>query len=322
MNLSAALQERFFRWALSRQMPETLPIILTQHRVFVLPTRQGVAFAGALVVMLVGAMNYNLSLGYALVFLLAGLGTSAILHTFRNLAHLRIMPGRCEPVFAGEHASFGLILTNLRHSTRPAIFLNLPGQPSVEVEVPQEASIAVRLKLPTKHRGWLMLPRVTLATTFPLGLIRTWGYVMPDLRCLVYPAPAASAPDLFSTHGESGGASRHAAGMDDFAGLRGHQPADPPRHVAWKAAARQDAGPLLTKQFTGAAAQTLWLDWDALPAQFDTEARLSILARWICDAHAAGLAWGLRLPDSQCGPADDDAHYHACLKRLALYEPG
>ncbi|MBI3523442.1 MAG: DUF58 domain-containing protein [Betaproteobacteria bacterium] len=277
--------------------------------------------------MLVGAINYNLSLGYALVFLLAGLGTTAILHTFRNLAHLRISLGRTEPVFALEHAGFGIVLTNLRNESRPAIRLSLPKhlpkQPQVEVEVPAQASIEVRLELPTTQRGWLTLPRITLETNYPLGLIRAWSYAAPDLRCLVYPAPAAVAPPLPSTPGADGGATRLAAGMEDFAGLRGHQPADPPRHVAWKAAARQDDGPLLTKLFSGAAAQTLWLDWNSLPATLGIEERLAVLSRWICDAHASGLAWGLRLPGpgGELAPAADDAHFHSCLKLLALYAP-
>lgn len=297
-------------------------MILTQRRVYVLPTRQGLVYAVSLLVMLVGAINYNLSLGYALVFLLAGLGTTAILHTFRNLAHLRISPGRCAPVFAHEHASFGIVLTNLRNESRPAIRLHLPKQPQVEIEVPAQAGIEVRLELPTAQRGWLALPRITLETNYPLGLIRAWSYAAPDLRCLVYPAPAAVAPPLPATPGADGGATRLAAGMEDFAGLRGHQPADPPRHVAWKAAARQDDGPLLTKLFSGAAAQTLWLDWSLLPTTLGVEERLSVLTRWICDAHASGLAWGLRLPGpgGELPPAADDAHFHACLKRLALHE--
>jgi hypothetical protein len=60
----------------------------------------------ALVVMLLGAINYNLALGHALVFLLAGLGVVGMIHTFRNLFGLVITPGRCEPVFAGETAHF------------------------------------------------------------------------------------------------------------------------------------------------------------------------------------------------------------------------
>jgi len=320
LNLAATLQERFFRWALRGRAPEAVPVILTQRRVYVLPTRQGLAFAVSLLVMLVGAINYNLSLGYALVFLLAGLGTTAILHTFRNLAHLRILPGRTEPVFAHELASFGIVLVNLRGEARPAIRLNLPNRPPVEVEVPAQASIEARLELPTAQRGWLAPPRIALETTYPLGLIRAWGYAAPDLRCLVYPAPAPVAPPLPDAPGADGGATRLAAGMEDFAGLRGHQPADPPRHVAWKAAARQDQGPLLTKLFAGAAANTLWLDWALLPATLGLEARLSLLTRWICDAHASGHAWGLRLPGHELAPAADDAHFHACLKLLALYE--
>lgn len=196
MALKAALQERFYRWALRGKPPEPTPIVLTQRRVYVLPTGQGVAFAGMLVLMLVAAMNYNLSLGYALVFLLAGLGTVTILHTFRNLAHLQILSGRTVPVFAGETAGFCLNLVNLRDAARPGIRLNLPARPVVEVEVPAQGDVEVRLDLPAPKRGWLAMPRVTLATTYPLGLIRTWSYAAPDLRCLAYPAPAPEAPPL------------------------------------------------------------------------------------------------------------------------------
>lgn len=319
MSLAATLQERFFRWALRGHAPEASPVILSQRRVYVLPTRQGLAYAVSLLVMLVGAINYNLSLGYALVFLLAGLGLTAILHTFRNLVQLRIAPGRCEPVFAGELASFGIVLSSLRDETRPAIRLRLPGQAWTEVEIPAQSSLEARLTLPAPRRGWLALPRITLETNYPLGLIRAWSYAAPDQRCLVYPAPAETAPPVPAMPGEDGGAARVVAGMEDFAGLRRHQPADPPRHVAWKAAARQNAGPLLTKLFTGAAAHTLWFDWDMLPPGQDVEARLSVLTRWICDAQGAGLAWGLSLPGGELAPAGDDAHFHACLKLLALY---
>ena len=88
-----------------------------------LPTRAGIGYAASLLVMLLGAMNYNLSLGYALTFLLAGLGVTAILHTFRNLAHLSIAPGRVEPVFAGDSARFTLLLHNARSDERRQIQL-------------------------------------------------------------------------------------------------------------------------------------------------------------------------------------------------------
>ena len=83
--------------------------------------------------------------------------------------------------------------------------------------------------------------------------------------------------------------------------------------------ARQQDGPLLTKLFSGAAAQQIWLDWNALPAATDSEQRLSILARWMLDADAAGLAWGLRLPALQLPPNHGQEHLGAGLRALALY---
>jgi uncharacterized protein (DUF58 family) len=182
------------------------------------------------------------------------------------------------------------------------------------------ASAAANLSLPAVQRGWLPLPRVTIDTTYPLGLIRAWSYCAPDFRCLIYPRPAPAAPPLPYGSGNDDGVIAGGPGLDDFAGLRRHQPADSLRHVAWKIAARQpeDTAPLLTKQFTGSVAARLWLDWDTLPPSMGIEERLSVLTRWVVDARAAGFAWGLRLPGTVLPPAGDDAHLRACLKALAL----
>ena len=116
--------------------------------------------------------------------------------------------------------------------------------------------------------------------------------------------------------------SRDGSGRDDFSGLRDHQLADPPRHVAWKAVARQDNGPLLTKLFTGASAQRIWLSWDSLPPGFDTEQCLSILAHWMLSAEAAGLSWGLRIPAFRLDPDMGNAQLAAGLRALALFGSG
>jgi uncharacterized protein (DUF58 family) len=317
--LRRGLHERFVRWALRVPTPEPAPIILTQRRVYVLPTRPGLAFAVALITIFLGAVNYNLSLGHALVFLLAGLGVVTILHTFRNLVQLRIRPGRCEPVFAGGHASFTVLLENIRSDTRISLRLYLPDATPIEIDAAAQAATAATLTLPAPHRGWLALPRITLETTWPLGLVRAWSYVAPDMRCLVYPQPAAKAPPLPWGGDTAQGSRREGRGADDFSSLRHHQPADPPRHIAWKAVARQEQGPLLTKQFSGSSAQELWLDWQTTPAGLNTEERISLLTRWLLDADAAGIHWGFRLPHARLAPANGSAHRAAGLRALALF---
>jgi uncharacterized protein (DUF58 family) len=317
MRITAALQEQFVRWALRVKPPEASPVILGQRRVYVLPTRAGLGYGAALLTMLVGSINYNLSLGYVLTFLLAGLGVVAILHTFRNLVRLKVSRGRTPAVFAGALASFHVVLAS--DTERRAIRLWLPAGAGATVDVAAGDSTDACLQLPTTRRGWLTLPRFGLETIWPLGLVRAWAYCAPDMRCLVYPQPAAKAPPLPWGAGEHGGRRAGGRGNDDFAGLRSHQPADPPRHVAWKTAARHGAdAPLLTKQFDGTATARIWLDWQDAPGN-DIEARLSVLTRWALDAHAAGLDWGLRLPERSIAPASGEEHLQAALTALALH---
>jgi len=316
MRAVGAIQEQFFRWALRVKPPEASPVTLGQRRVYVLPTRAGLGYAAALLTMLIASINYNLGLGYALTFLLAGLGIVAILHTFRNLVRLKVSRGRTPPVFAGERAAFHLVLAS--EIERRAIRLWLLDDDTT-VDVAAGDSSDACLHLPAERRGWLALPRVGLETTWPLGLIRAWAYCAPDMRCLVYPKPARAAPPLPWAAGEQGSRRSGGRGSDDFAGLRDHHPSDPPRHVAWKSAARRgDDASLLTKHFEGAASARIWLDWTEAPGD-DVEARLSVLTRWALDAHAAGIEWGLRLPGRALAPNAGEVHLQTVLTALALH---
>lgn len=317
MNATAALREQFIRWALRVRPPEPSPITLGQRRIYVLPTRAGLGLAATAFTLLVASINYNLSLGYALTFLLASLGLVAIFHTFRNLLRLKLSRGRTGPVFAGQRATFQLILSG--DTEHRAVRLWLPDGESTRIDVPAGGSAQASLSQPAPRRGWLALPRIGIESTWPLGLIRAWAYCAPDQRCLVYPRPAEKAPPLPWAAGEHSGKRAGGRGREDFSGLRDHHPADPPRHVAWKIAARLgDEAPLLTKQFDGASGMKIWLDWDDVPTS-DIEQRLSILTRWALDAETAGLEWGLRLPGRTLAPAAGELHLHAALGALALY---
>ena len=74
-----------------------------------------------------------------------------------------------------------------------------------------------------------------------------------------------------------------------------------------------------TKQFGGNRASELWLDWESLP-MMDVESRLSRLTRWVLDANAAQIKFGLRLPGTIVPLNSGLAHQHQCLKALALFK--
>jgi uncharacterized protein (DUF58 family) len=172
--------------------------------------------------------------------------------------------------------------------------------------------------VPAPRRGILRPGRLILFTRFPLGLYYAWAYLDLDLRCIVYPRPAPSGLPMPPAAGSAGAGAERGRGQEDFSGLRQYYLGDSPRHIAWKAAAR-DQG-LLTKQFTGRAETELWLDWAQLPSQMGVEERLSHLARWVLDAHAAGLTYGVRLPGTTVEMAAGEAQRERCLEVLALYD--
>ncbi|MBE0622210.1 MAG: DUF58 domain-containing protein [Burkholderiales bacterium] len=297
--------------------PEPGTIFLRQNRVYILPTRAGLAFGMAVGVMLVGSINYNLSLGYVLTFLLASMGLVAILHTFRNLVHLYITPGRAEPVFAGEVAWFELFVENRSRYDRCAIALWHQDK-ATRCDVASARDAMVSIPVAAARRGWLSAGRITMETRFPLGLLRAWSYIQPDMRCLVYPRPDDGLLPLPEPSAGTGEKRVAGGGSDDFAGLRAYQVSDSPRHIHWKAAAREQQ--LQTKVFSGRAAAELWLALDQLPADLDLESKLSRMTRWVLAADLDGLRYGLRLPGLELAPDAGEPHRLACLRELALYE--
>lgn len=287
---------------------------LQARQVFILPTRAGLSFAALLLVLLLGAVNYDNNLIFALTFLLTGLGFIAMLHTYRNLVHLECQSGAGRPGFVGDRIGFQLWLRPADGRPRQAIELRIGDTDRVRLDVSAHAT-AIWLTRLGRRRGRLTLGMVTVATRFPLGLFRAWSYLDVRQAEPVYPAPAPSGnppPATVGTRPDDGGGP--AAGGDDFGGLRDYRPGDSLRHIDWKTWARGRG--LLTKQFSGAASAEPWLDF-AAAREPDAEARLARLCRWIIEAERAQQRYGLRLPGVQVDPGRGPAHRDRCLLTLA-----
>jgi uncharacterized protein (DUF58 family) len=302
--------------------PEIGPIRLNARRLYILPTRAGLVFGLLLLGLLVGAINYGLSLAYLFTFWFAGLGVTGMLHTQRNLSGLLLRAKASAPVFAGENARFLVEADNPTTLQRYRVGLTHPLGDSEECEIPARGKADLPLSLAQTQRGWHALGRFSVYSRYPFGLFRCWtvlDLISPDstpLGVLVYPAPAREAISLPASDIADQNDEFNLSDGDDFAGLRSYQAGDPPRRIAWKAAARSEH--LLTKQFCGQRGSKLSLDWLRTPEK-ETEARLSRLTRWALDAHAAGLAFQLTLPGRTIVMGSGEAHLRQCLEALARF---
>lgn len=316
----AALNDRCGRalraWARRRQGIDPPDVELQSRRIYILPTRAGVIFAIIALVMMLGAMNYNNNLGFALTFLLAAVGIVSIHHCHHNLNLLRISALGAEPVFAGESWQFRFSLQNSRSHPRWQLRLSWDGQGEEAcTDLEDGRQVVLKLPLAATHRGLLPVPRLRVATCYPLGLLEAWSWLNLDLNGLAYPPPAGYARGQATAERSHSGLD--ATGEDDYAGMRPWRAGDSPRRMAWKALAR--TGQQLVHEYRGGAGAPVWIDWESETGS-DIEERIARLARRVVDAHAMSAVYGLRIPGVTIPLDRGSEQRHRCLRALALID--
>ena len=153
-------RQRFHQWWQSR-LPQTDTWLLGQRNIYIVPTKAGFAFAATLVVMLLAAINYQLNLGYALTFLLAGAGLVSMHLTHGNLRGLTLHLRPVAAVFAGDPALLEVVITSPRRE-RHGLALRFAdrqahGRAFAWCDAPSGGQASAHLSLVPARRGWHVL---------------------------------------------------------------------------------------------------------------------------------------------------------------------
>ncbi len=310
------MQRRMAQWIRRRQGEDVLPVTLHRRRLYILPTRTGMAFALLLLLMLVAGLNYANSLALLTTFLLAGLALVSMHACHRNLLGLTVTDLASQDSFAGGEAQLQLRLVNPAAPVRVGIELQTTGGPAVTCSVPAHGAMVVRLKIATPARGAMPVGRLQIRTTWPFGLFRGWTWLHVPDTVTVYPRPQGLRPAPVAPGARGGTAAHDSGDLDEWATLRAFRDGDSPRQVAWKAYAR--GAPLLVKEYTASGSAERLFDFAALGG-LDTEQRLSQLAQWIVSSAAQGERFGLQLPRRRIELDQGPGHRQRCLRALAHY---
>ncbi|HET8871751.1 MAG TPA: DUF58 domain-containing protein [Aquabacterium sp.] len=322
------------------RLPRQDQLTLTQKNLYILPSKAGWSFGCVFAVLLLASINEQINLGYALSFMLGGAALAALYQTHANLhgVSLRLLPMRS--VHAGEVLTVPVVLTN-RHRKQGRFGLIItagprapegtregPGCPQ-DVELAAGSESTVELDVEAPHRGWQVIPRITIETRYPMGLFRAWGYWRPHTSVLVWPALDPAAPALptppSSQQSDNLQTSVHRS-QEMPESLRDYRRGDPLRWIAWKKSSHALASGtgLVTREAIGGRAPDLWLTWNSVGLQgLPTEARLSRLATWLIaaeqQAQEHGQKYGLELPDLVVPCDSGTRHLKACLDKLATW---
>ncbi|WP_034339547.1 DUF58 domain-containing protein [Deinococcus misasensis] len=280
------------------------------------PTRFGWVYLAFGMLSLIGCINYQLSLGYFLCFLLLSIWLGAWVEAFRKLQGVEV---QCQPgtqVFAGQALLVRVEVQRTPQQTGMQVVIQMQQQQQA-ISLVRQTHGVVEMLLDTTRRGWMDVPAFQLQTSDLLGLFRIHGFCegIPH-AALVYPA-LEDAPMPFPTQGSGTGTSRRAVGQDEYRGLRTYQRGDSLGRVAWKRGELPD-GSLLTKEFEGQQGPLLTLDFQQLPS-LGTEQKLSRLATWVVQAQKAGLAFQMSIPGFEA-TGSGERHVQMCLTRLAEHQ--
>ena len=311
-----SIRGRFRQWWQSR-LPFTDTWLLGQRNIYILPTRAGFTFAGTLIVMLLASINYQLSLGYALTFLLASAGLVSMHLTHGNLRGLTLHLRPAAPVHAGSPAVLEVVVINpggQRHAL--ALRYEQARDTVTWTDAPAGGQTVAHVSFSPERRGWHAVPTLVVETVFPFGLFRAWTVWRPAARVLAWPRAEHPTPPLPMTGSSAGDdqPTRRGAGSE-LDGVRPWRRGDTMRQVVWKKVAR--SGELVSRETAGSASRELWLDWAETAG--DAERRLSRLAAWVLLAEREGIDAGLRLPGREQPPGQGAAHRRAALDLLATW---
>lgn len=299
-------------------MPIEDVVKLNQRSTYILPTRAGLLILVIVILMMIGATNYQNNLAFLLTFLLVGIGLVAIVYTFKNLQGIQITLAPTQELFVDTPFSIKIYLQSQLDQAHFSIAIGFNRENLYLTDVPPEQQAEINLMVEKSQRGYWLLPRLIATSQFPFGWLKSWAYFQFKSPLVVY--PKAIEPPSYLLQGAGSDEydeGNKVSGNDELYGLKPYQQGEPLARVDWKAYARERG--MYIREFASYQSQQHCFDWFNFP-ETNTEQRLSYLTFQVLEASAQNLSYSLILPNQKIELDEGENHRKKCLKALALFD--
>ena len=298
---------------LARRTPTGDHFRLNSRNVYVFFSRQGTLFVVLLLITFATGTNYANNLILGLFFYLLSLWLVCQVLTFWQLSGLNIALQSAGFGQAGGLVWVELLVSSDRATPARQISLSFYDKQTVNTDILSQAeqvqfagqrtvtlpsvreACVVRLPVIVAERGTVRLPRLTIKSSYPLGVIQAWAYARFVSQALAYPCPVApQLPD--NAHlalDEAGQGAQSVSGQEDFDRLDTYNEGESLARVSWGHVARGMG--MLTKHFADNLAPSTTLNYYAMPSATH-EGKLSELAFLVL---RTDTPFRLRLPSGQ-----------------------
>lgn len=303
------------KWVKKRNRPGN-PQTLNSRNLYILPSGFGWAYAFIVVMLFLGAINYQINTIFFMTFLLVIIGLVSAWEAHANLKNLSFTFINIEDTQQGIPAKITLFI-QANNKSRFGIEFHIASQPKIRLEKIPPEGLQFIIPIETAERGYFPLPKIIISSLFPFGIFRVWSYAYFEEHYYVYPQPIN--PDFWPTPSlEQNSKKKYAPGDDEFYDLKHvENPWVAPKLISWRIAAKGQGWYLKTMDSNET---DYWLfKLSDLPAK-DIESRLQHLSYWLQTAESNGLIYGLELTASHTKFSRGKKHLQHCLRQLALYQ--
>src|SRR3989339_844072 len=296
--------------------------LLKEHQTYILPSLNGMIFIMTNVALLLMGLIYTNNLILLVSFINASVLFTILFVTNYNLQGLKISEVVIAPQFAGDTVMAECIIENGSPLERPGVCIRVKDRKfqtsSIKFDLKPHQRIKIPFSLPISKRGVYKISRLSLYSTYPLGLFYAWKLLKQEIEFYIFPRPLGLSlieSPLEKMEVEADYIRNARPGSDEFQEHRQFRTGESYKSVDWKILARKKQK--LTKLFGSSSSNCIKITIDKCP-QEDMENKLSQLAKWIMECHHEDLYWSLQIPKrSLISINKGDRHYKDCLKALA-----
>lgn len=304
------LDNKWQNW-IDQKHPSQEQHFLNRNKIYVLPTKFGGIFFLMIVSLFIGSVNYQLSSGFFLTFLLMSFAmiSAWIGHQNLNKLHFKIQPIADTAVH--QVCQIPLIIHFQKRHCFAIKFIIGKHQKQFNQLTSQQCLL---LPFQFRRRGHLAIPRIRLETRFPLGLFVVWSYLTFDSKVYVYPEPKSAGfwPDPDS----QGNQLTNEEGDEDFYTLKQtDNPWKQPSRISWRTVAKGLGW--YEKQYN-APSKTLYLFSIDDIKTYPLEEGLKFISYWLIESEKRGYDYAFR---SHSTVQANHGHQHLTqqLRQLATY---
>lgn len=264
-------------------------------------------------IQLIMAITSQNNLIYLFVFAEISVALASMFFTNFNIQKVEIQSASSEFCFALEDNWVTVFLSS--SNQKPSFQLHLRWSSKKEGVLIPPSVYQVQIGWKPNRRGRQKIPKLTIESTFPFGLLRAWKIERPDHEVIVYPTRRG---DLSFPRSSLGDQMVQEHGL--FYDLRAFQRGDWPQRIDWRASQRSQQ--LLIRRFEEEASVQLDFRWSHVQNILDFEDKVSQLALWVDQAERQGASYSLQIGSWNSGQGRGTTHWSQCMQQLALLEEG